>query len=351
MERERGEDVKANSKVSKLMLADLTKKKIDYYLSKNFITDVEVYSVFKEFFSEMLEIRYEFTCLELKEELNKVFLEDSVERDVLLFIDDIRAVEYQEEPFGQDKLKELLKRLKHIVDALVIHEKKNSKSFFAFLFGKKQKPVKDSSKNLLEGTKDNYFSDSEVKVKKEFSLKDNDSKKENINSYNKKADKDPSTNEDYDNRENDATLNTGVVRKVLDKDKEKNPVLDYEIPEDDWTATPKKNKKLSKKDKELDKKDKDLSVKSKNIKNKKNVKRTSKATTKKSEKKSAKNSHNNNNNNNKSLSVMIKDAKKLKDKKKLLESYKLILEKYNGLSASEQDKYFDSVNKLYEKVK
>jgi len=65
MAKERGEDSSKDYSINKLILKKAVNKKINFILSKAFISEKEVYYLIRSFFKKFLEIDYEFTSEEL----------------------------------------------------------------------------------------------------------------------------------------------------------------------------------------------------------------------------------------------------------------------------------------------
>ena len=137
MEKKRDETSSSSTISSKKLLKDLIHKKIAYYLSKAYLKDTDIYNVFKEFFSELLELKYEFTCGELLNELNKVFLDKSVRAKTVHFIDKISLIEYKQNAYSNEDIRKLFNEFDGLVNLLIsktLDEQK--KGIFSFLFHK-----------------------------------------------------------------------------------------------------------------------------------------------------------------------------------------------------------------------
>jgi hypothetical protein len=101
-------------------------KRIRYLHSKRVIKEQEVYNLVRDFFKEFLDIDYEFTEAELQEELKKVFIEEHVRKDVDALLKEIFAIQYDENPLAEDKLRSLLASFRRIVFALIVERKKEN---------------------------------------------------------------------------------------------------------------------------------------------------------------------------------------------------------------------------------
>ncbi len=127
MVKERGEDNSKDYSINKLILKKAINKKINFILSKAFISEKEVYYLIRSFFKKFLEIDYEFTSEELNNELRKIYLTNELQEKVKLLFKKISKVEYASKPFSKDELIRLLNDFKSIIDELIIaHYKKES---------------------------------------------------------------------------------------------------------------------------------------------------------------------------------------------------------------------------------
>ncbi len=102
----------------------MTKKKIQYLISKRTIRDIDVYSVIKEFFKEYLQVDYEFTFEELHEELKKIYVQKSVKDKLLAMIQKFQSIEYQDDEIPQEVLQEVLSDFSSILNDLISAEPK-----------------------------------------------------------------------------------------------------------------------------------------------------------------------------------------------------------------------------------
>jgi len=139
MQKKRGETDSSSTKEaisSKKLLGQLTHNKIAYYLNKNVVSEIDLYIVFKEFFKELLEIKKEFTCSELLEELDKVYLENSTRNELTYFIQKVSQIEYKDDAYTSDQLKNLFKDLDSLVTNIIhftISQTKQPSFFSRFL--------------------------------------------------------------------------------------------------------------------------------------------------------------------------------------------------------------------------
>lgn len=111
-----------------------TDQQIKYLYGKVTLTPEEVYTVTKNFFSQLLEIDYEFSHEELLEELSKTYIDIELKEYIKKFIQSIGKIEYNSQiKFSPEELKVFLEQLQQIVDKLVIEEaKQNSRGFSLF---------------------------------------------------------------------------------------------------------------------------------------------------------------------------------------------------------------------------
>ncbi|RME53559.1 hypothetical protein D6783_01685 [Candidatus Woesearchaeota archaeon] len=129
---------------SQLELKRSVRKKIQNLLEKGHVTEEEVYRLFKYFFQEFLQKRYEFTAAELREELEKVYLTNDVRNQVLSFLELMESFEVGSEEFSVDALKRSLREFEKVVDVLVGEEEERV-SFLKRLLRFKWKKRESSS--------------------------------------------------------------------------------------------------------------------------------------------------------------------------------------------------------------
>lgn len=117
-----------------------TQQQIKYLYDKVTLTEEEIYIVTKDFFSELLELNYQFSHEELLEELGKTYIEIQVKEEIQQFIKKIGRIEYNSNiTFELEELKKILTELQEIVDKLISEEtKQNSKGFSLFSKQKEQ---------------------------------------------------------------------------------------------------------------------------------------------------------------------------------------------------------------------
>lgn len=129
----------------------MTKKKIDYLLSKHTVRDVDVYSVIKEFFKEYLGAKYEFTFHELKKELKRVYIEKTTKDRLFGILEEFSTIEYKDDEIPQEAIRKVLTEFDQILDAIISSTQKQT--FFSRLFGKKKKEVTKPSLESVQTNK------------------------------------------------------------------------------------------------------------------------------------------------------------------------------------------------------
>lgn len=318
MEDKRGETIN-NSSVSvnaTALLKDTIVKKINYYTQKSYITDKDVYTIFKEFFTEFLQLKYEFTCSELLHELKRVFMDNATMDRTVSLINGFKLIEFQQDAYSQDELKSMLAKLRNlVVDLIDSNVKAEKHSILDSIFKHKSEPevpayiTNDSDEALdfpdikteeLEDTTKQENILVEKAIKKEKELKESEEK---LN---------------LDSKEEFPELDDENLEKEISDLAPDNLNLDEDIPTDDidWGGTDLHEEKISKKDEDKPINEKvDLTQEPKDI------------------------------------NKLISDSKKIKSKSKLKEMYKEIMLAYNLLSEEEQDEVYDDVNKVYLKIK
>ncbi|MBN1175066.1 hypothetical protein JXA48_00315 [Candidatus Woesearchaeota archaeon] len=128
MSSKKEEDVQ---KVNLGLLRDETEEEIKYIQKKLQIEDKEVYLLSKQFFKKLLELDYETTYEELLEEIDKIYLDKELRKEIQAFIINIGQIEYSRKEFTQEELRILLDELRRISKKLIhIHQQKG---FFARL--------------------------------------------------------------------------------------------------------------------------------------------------------------------------------------------------------------------------
>ncbi len=97
---------------------------VNKYLDSKHTTQEEVYQFIRNFFSEFLKINYEFTYEELTKELNKIYIKPDLKKEIDDFLLNLSKIEYlYENDLEQEDIKELLEKIKHTIEAVIIEEK------------------------------------------------------------------------------------------------------------------------------------------------------------------------------------------------------------------------------------
>jgi len=401
MEEKRDETSSSSTISSKKLLKDLIHKKITYYLSKAYLKDTDIYNVFKEFFSELLELKYEFTCGELLNELNKVFLDKSVRAKTVHFIDKISLIEYKQNAYSNEDVRKLFNEFDGLVNLLIsktLDEQK--KGIFSFLFHKtkdeehhpffqKITDTKSQATDVLRANTQSANTASSIPAEKTENNKDKLSDiisgELSVNNLNSKEEnKVSSNNVDIDefNHEPDLVSDSTRIKSAIhtmevNDDFTKEPIKKTKSEISKKTETNKKadpkntntllnkTKKTKSKNKQKDDFTKEpiKKTKSKNkqkddftkepikkTKSKANKKTNTKKTntplnkTKKTKSKTKKKADP------KNIDTLLNKAKKIKSKNKLKEIYSKALHAYNALDNKNKSKYFSELNNLYKKI-
>ncbi|MCC7574193.1 hypothetical protein KO361_01230 [Candidatus Woesearchaeota archaeon] len=131
------------------LLFDSLSKKTNYYLNKPLVTDSDLYYFVKDFFREFLDINHELSFDEIIRELDKVFVNKEVKKAVVDYVNKIKAVEYKDSFFDEEKIRDLIKEFYDVVKFLRSEEKKE-KSFF-YNFFRKLGLVSSNDDDVSEG--------------------------------------------------------------------------------------------------------------------------------------------------------------------------------------------------------
>lgn len=93
--------------------------RIDFLLGKHNIKDEELYNIIKDFFKDYLNIHYEFTFEELVQELEKVYIDPNLKQEVLEFIEEVGLIEFSDNAYNQNKIKEFLESFAWLIIKLI----------------------------------------------------------------------------------------------------------------------------------------------------------------------------------------------------------------------------------------
>jgi len=145
---------------NKFLLKQNTYRDIKQILDSVKIQEKEAYNLIRNFFKLYLDLNYEFTNEELKEELKKVYFSHELKEDTSLLFDSLSKIEYFSEPLSQPKLRKLLINFKKVIDEIVtVHYEKES-SFI--------KKFQDSLQGFLH-----HHLVNQIKINKKSSKKSN----------------------------------------------------------------------------------------------------------------------------------------------------------------------------------
>lgn len=115
---------------SKQSILNYTLKKINYHLSRNTSNEKDVYYVYKYFFSNYYDLKYEFSTKELAEELDKLYIESRVKQYYLYIASRISFIEYKDNSLTEKEIKEIFEVMNQVVEYLIKTDKKQKTSFF-----------------------------------------------------------------------------------------------------------------------------------------------------------------------------------------------------------------------------
>jgi hypothetical protein len=108
-----------NNSESKRILLDTIIKRIDYYCSKNAVTDVDLYYLVKDFFRVYLDLAYEFSLDELILELDRIYLDSEQREKAFKFINSIKIVEYNDSTFSEIQIRGYIMEFSEIAKLLL----------------------------------------------------------------------------------------------------------------------------------------------------------------------------------------------------------------------------------------
>lgn len=148
--------------------------KILHAKTKARITDKDVYVLSKEFFTQLLNLDYEFSHEELIEELKKTYMEKKDLDKTIKFINKMGKMEFTSNNFSQEELKGMLDELHEILDHLV-HEEEHI-GWFEKL--KRRLGKKEAEKIIEEPADKGYVEQLKEYLKKIKTEKDKEKLKE-----------------------------------------------------------------------------------------------------------------------------------------------------------------------------
>jgi hypothetical protein len=114
---------------SKQSILDYTLKKINYHLSRNASNEKDIYEVYKYFFSNYYDLKYEFSTNELAEELDKLYIEAKVKQYYLYIASRISLIEYKDNSLTEKEIKEIFEVMKQVIEYLIKTDKTHKKTF------------------------------------------------------------------------------------------------------------------------------------------------------------------------------------------------------------------------------
>lgn len=107
------------TKHSKLLLQAMIFKRCDYILSKEDLSEVDLYVTVKEFFKELLQLHKEMTCQEIQDEINKSYLTQSLRRRANEFLNRLSEVEYKTNTLKKEEMKQMIRQFKSLITEIV----------------------------------------------------------------------------------------------------------------------------------------------------------------------------------------------------------------------------------------
>lgn len=339
-----GDNVSSRETIgSKKLLGELTHRKINYYLSKTYLDDADFYKVFKEFFTELLEIKYEFTCNELIKELDKVYLDESIRARLRNLIAKVNIIEYKEKAYKDEEIKKMFEELKNLVNILIKNNNTVKKGFFAAikrLFGVKEKEsesqiVRRKTNKKDEKEKQPQLFESDSKIEEDTPQNNKESEVESVQIQDVTADIAPRINK----------VVKDVPREINFEDMSQEQTnVKYE--ETDWHEEPQKSttEESSNQEKPVEELISTEEIIKKESKKPKDETLTQEVKITPEIKKQIRSTKKTN------IADLITEAKKVKTKTTLKKKYKKILKEYDTLSTKEQHKYYPEITKLYNKI-
>ncbi|MEM4637943.1 MAG: hypothetical protein QXK76_02900 [Candidatus Woesearchaeota archaeon] len=132
--------------------------KIDFLLNQE-IDDKSFYNIIRRFFAEYLKLDYAFTYEELSQELNKVFIKQSLKSKIDSLLEELSYYEYVSgSELTQEQKKEILSDFKNIIKELITdYQSSTKKSFFEKLFGIKKQTTENSIENKQDSLNKNIL--------------------------------------------------------------------------------------------------------------------------------------------------------------------------------------------------
>lgn len=151
------EDAVSRSKQekSKKLLFDALKNKTSYYLNKPALEDTDLYYYVKDFFREYLDLNKEISFGEIKNEIDKIYIQKDVKDAIKTYLQKISEIEYKDSAFDEDKIKQLIQEFYEITKHMHFEDKQETKPIIKFLtkIGLYKKPRSTLQTNIQEEPK------------------------------------------------------------------------------------------------------------------------------------------------------------------------------------------------------
>jgi len=132
-------------------------RRIDYLLEKKIVHEEEIYYLVKNFFKRYLNLEYEFTYEELLNELTKIFIEEEVREVLEEFLEEVSFIEFSDEHFSTEELKELIKVFALIIDNLIPEEIKGPEGEILERIKKEKESLKIKKEERIKEEKSNQY--------------------------------------------------------------------------------------------------------------------------------------------------------------------------------------------------
>ncbi|MGV8162159.1 MAG: hypothetical protein ACP5N2_02365 [Candidatus Nanoarchaeia archaeon] len=358
------EGEKTSSKVKvipKKVLLEAIIKKIDYYSSKNAVSDVDLYYLIKEFFAEFLDMNYEFSLDELIFELDKIYINNSLRNETAEFIEKVKIIEYADKSFSPEYVRELVRELSLIVRKLAAVTKTDKKGFwsnFGGLFAKKKEEDTPIPRKTEESKTEIKSSVLETKAETTFSNVPDLEEDETLNFLKKYEGEQkqvtklsdaalPDNKDENKSKRNNAKPTPDIYKKDYEK-KDKKQETPSELRKSyvsngnyDWTVDATEKKEPNKSEtKELAKSENKNKKDSKKENNSNKQLETREISSEKKDSTKYKDD----------FQKLLDQAKATKKKADLVELYKAIHETYDSGSVDFQARYYQDILDLYTKL-
>lgn len=124
METKRGEtssssiNSNTNSSNTNFLIKQNYLRKLKVFLNEKSLEEKDVYNLIRNFFKEFLEINYEFTNEELKQEIKHIYFDNELKEKISDLFDELSEIEYFSKSLSQDKLVQLLQDFKLILSQI-----------------------------------------------------------------------------------------------------------------------------------------------------------------------------------------------------------------------------------------